>query len=96
MRQHRHRLQCVLFANGMVERFNGRISEVLATHRFDSSKTLKQTIRHYGRLYNPLIPQRALGHISPIQALKNWQQQHPALFTKRVYISTGLDNERDP
>jgi transposase InsO family protein len=77
--------------NGMVERFNGRISEVLATHRFDSSKSLKDTILRYARLYNHSIPQRALGHISPIQALKDWQQKRPALFKKHVYNLTGLD-----
>jgi hypothetical protein len=78
--------------NGMVERFNGRISEVLATHRFDSSKSLKDTILRYARLYNHSIPQRALGHISPIQALKDWQQKRPALFKKHVYNLTGLDS----
>jgi transposase InsO family protein len=78
--------------NGMVERFNGRISEVLATHRFDSSKSLKDTILRYVRLYNHYIPQRALDHLSPIQALKDWQQKRPALFKKRVYNLTGLDS----
>ncbi len=31
----------------MVERFNGRISEVLATHRFDSAEDLAQTLTRY-------------------------------------------------
>ena len=30
--------------NGMVERFNGRISEVLATTRFDSAQNLADTL----------------------------------------------------
>ena len=30
--------------NGMVERFNGRISEVLATTRFDSAQSLADTL----------------------------------------------------
>jgi transposase InsO family protein len=77
----------------MVERFNGRISEVLATPRFDSSKSLKDTILRYVRLYNHYIPQRALDHLSLIQALKDWQQKRPALFKKRVYNLTGLDME---
>lgn len=31
-------------ANGRVERFNGRISEVLATTRFDSAQSLEETL----------------------------------------------------
>lgn len=38
--------------NGMIERFNGRISEVLATRHFDSSQELEQTLKHYERIYN--------------------------------------------
>ena len=58
--------------NGMVERFNGRIAEVLATTRFDSSEHLTDTIKRYVQVYNQHIPQKALGHITPIQAMKNW------------------------
>jgi transposase-like protein len=77
--------------NGMVERFNGRIAEVLATTRFDSAESLTQTITRYVRIYNHHIPQKALGHISPVDALKNWQQDMPELFKKKVYNHTGLD-----
>ena len=78
--------------NGMIERFNGRIAEVLATTRFDSSQSLAETITRYVKVYNQHIPQRALGHLSPIQTMKNWYQTHPELFQKRVYNLTGLDN----
>ena len=77
--------------NGMVERFNGRIAEILATTLFDSSESLAQTITRYVRIYNHNIPQKALGHISPIAALKNWQHDRPELFKKRVYNHTELD-----
>ena len=77
--------------NGMVERFNGRIGEVLATTRFDSSKSLEETLVRYARLYNHQIPQKALGHISPVQALQDWQEKRPELFKKKVYNLTGLD-----
>jgi hypothetical protein len=77
--------------NGMIERFNGRISEILATTRFDSSKNLEQTLTHYVRIYNHSIPQRALGHITPIQALQNWRRKQPEIFSKRVYNHSGLD-----
>ena len=79
------------YTNGMVERFNGRIAEILRSERFDSSADLKQTLENYQWAYNHQIPQRALGHVSPIQALKEWQKKRPDLFVKRVYNVTGLD-----
>ena len=78
--------------NSMVERFNGRISEVLATTRFDSAQSLADTLSRYVRLYNHHIPQRALGQIAPVQALQDWQEKRPDLFKKKVYNLTGLDN----
>ncbi|HYE34633.1 MAG TPA: IS481 family transposase, partial [Methylocaldum sp.] len=45
----------------------------------------------YVALYNQHIPQRALGHLTPVQALKNWQTSHPHLFRKKVYKQAGLD-----
>ena len=76
--------------NGMVERFNGRIAEILRSERFDSSADLKQTLENYQWAYNHQIPQRALGHVSPIQALKEWQKKRPDLFVKRVYNVTRV------
>ena len=77
--------------NGMVERFNGRIAEVLQTHHFHDNEDLATTLLRYADLYNHHIPQKALGHIPPIQALKNWQASHPHLFHKQVYYLAGLD-----
>jgi len=77
--------------NGMVERFNGRISEILRTNYFESSKDLKEALHKYRWAYNHQIPQRSLGHITPIEALKQWQKKRPDLFSKRVYNLTGLD-----
>lgn len=77
--------------NGMVERFNGRIADILKTTRFDSSADLKQTLENYLDVYNHHIPQKALGHITPIQALKQWQKDRPDLFVKNVYNHSGLD-----
>jgi len=78
--------------NGMVERFNGRIGDILATTHFDSSKDLKQTLLHYLKIYNHHIPQKNIGHITPIQALKRWRKKEPDLFKKNVYDLSGLDN----
>ncbi|BCX82342.1 transposase, IS481 family [Methylomarinovum caldicuralii] len=79
--------------NGMVERFNGRIAEILKTTRFRSSQDLERTLMQYASVYNHQIPQKALGHISPVQALKDWQKKRPELFKKRVYNLTGLDTQ---
>lgn len=77
--------------NGMVERFNGRIAEVLNTHRFDSRDDLAQTLKRYVYLYNHHIPQKALDHQPPIEALKMWQKNKPELFKKRVVNHAGPD-----
>jgi transposase InsO family protein len=57
--------------NGMVERFNGRISELCQQTRFESAAELEQTLKDYLLAYNHFIPQRAIGHRSPIDALKS-------------------------
>lgn len=78
--------------NGMVERFNGRISEIVGQTRFACAAELESTLRSYLKVYNHSIPQRALKHLTPIQALKEWQQKKPELFVKRVYNQAGLDS----
>ena len=103
--QHAFDLACVDFSidyrlirprhpqtNGMVERFNGRISELIAQTRFASSAELERTLTQYLATYNHSIPQRALNHQTPIQTLKAWHKTHPELFVKNVYEHAGLDN----
>ena len=77
--------------NGMVERFNGRISEVIKQTRFASAAELASTLNNYWQAYNHHIPQRALGHVSPVDSLKNWHQKKPELFRKRIYKQAELD-----
>jgi transposase InsO family protein len=77
--------------HGMVERFNGRISELIAQTRFRSAYELESTLTNYLATYNHRIPQRALGHLSPNQALKMWHSKQPNLFNKRVHQLAGLD-----
>jgi hypothetical protein len=67
----------------MVELCNGLISEVLATTRFDSAQSLADTLCRYGPLYNHHIPQRALGHIVPVQALQDWQWKPLGIASNR-------------
>ena len=78
-----------LQTHGGVEGFNGLISEVLATTHYDAAATLEETLTRYVRLYNRQIPQKALGHLSPVQALKDWQEKRPELFKKQGIQSYG-------
>ena len=78
--------------NAMVERFNGRISEVVSQTRFASAAELEATLNNYVKTYNHRIPQHALNHLSPVQALKKWQADKPNLFVKRVCNQAGLDS----
>ena len=48
-------------------------------------------LERYVKTYNQQIPQRALNHLSPIQALKEWQKKKPEWFKKRIYNQAGLD-----
>ncbi len=77
--------------NGMVERFNGRIADVLKTHRFNSREDLEQTLLRYVALYNHQLPQSALQSKTPMQAMKDWHHTHPQLFHKRPYDRPGCD-----
>ncbi|MBK1725917.1 hypothetical protein CKO13_02560 [Halorhodospira neutriphila] len=78
-------------ANGTEEHFNGRISEVLTTHHFDSRASLEQTLKRYVYLYNHHLPQRSLGHQSPIQAMATWHSEHPELFHRVPQSNGGSD-----
>ncbi|MCW5239042.1 IS481 family transposase [Verminephrobacter eiseniae] len=78
--------------NGMVERFNGRIADVLKTHRFNSREDMEQTLLRYVALYNHQLPQSVLGSKTPMQAMKEWYQEHPHLFHKIPYDRPGCDS----
>ena len=77
--------------NGMVGRFNGRISDVLATNRFDSAQSMEQTLLRYVKLYNAQLPQSALKSKTPHQTIKDWRASHPHLFHKRPGSQPGCD-----
>ena len=49
---------------------SGRISEVVAQTRLASAAELEVTLTHYFSTYNHSIPQRTLGHQTPIQSLQ--------------------------
>ena len=77
--------------NGMVERFNGRIADVLKTHHFNSSDDLEKTLLRYVALYNQQLPQSALHSKTPLQEMKRWYQSRPDLFRKQPYNHPGCD-----
>lgn len=77
--------------NGMVERFNGRIADVLKTHRFNSAEDLEQTLLRYVHLYNQYLPQSVIDSKTPMQAMKDWYLSHPQLFRKKPYNRPGPD-----
>lgn len=77
--------------NGMVERFNGRIEEVLQSHHFQSGEELETTLHRYVWLYNQKLPQSALDTKTPLQAMKDWHKLKPALFRKRPHYLPGCD-----
>jgi transposase InsO family protein len=64
----------------MVERFNGRIADILKTHHFRSGEDLEQTLLRYGLLYNERLPQTALGSKTPMDAMNIWYASHPQIF----------------
>ena len=80
----------------MVERFNGRIADVLKTHRFNSREDMEQTLLRYVALYNHQLPQSALKSSTPIQAMKDWYRfknssaQHPPQTTKKEKATKNL------
>jgi len=78
--------------NGMVERFNGRISQVVKTTHFANIDEMTKTLNQYMKTYNHHIVQRNLGHLTPIQMMKKWYREKPELFKKKVYEQAGLDN----
>ena len=77
--------------NGMIERFNGRIEEVLQSHHFRSGEELEITLHRYVWLHNQHLPQSALASRSPLRAMKDWHKLRPELFKKQPYYLPGCD-----
>jgi hypothetical protein len=78
--------------NGMVERMSGRIQELLQQTRFASVKELETTLMRYLAAYNHHIPQRALAHRTPVQAIEEWKLKKPgSIRFVPVYDQAGFD-----
>ena len=77
--------------NGMVERFNGRIEDIVQQTRFESAQQLEEALIQYLNIYNSNIPQRNIGHVTPVEAVNKWRKTHPELFKKSECNHPGLD-----
>ena len=75
--------------NGMAERFNGHIAQVLNAQHFHSAEDLEQTLHRFVCLYNHRTSQKALHHEVAIQAFKRCKRSHPDLFSKQVRDRPG-------
>ena len=67
----------------MIERFSGRVAALLKTTTFASARPLETTLFQYLHLYNQHIPQKNLGHVTPIAKLKEYYQIKPAPLQKK-------------
>ena len=79
--------------NGMVERFNDRIEEVLQSHHFRSGEGLETTLHRHVLLYNQQLPQSAMGSKTSLQAMKDWHKLKTELFRKQPYHLPGCDKQ---
>jgi hypothetical protein len=73
----------------MIRRFNGRIADVLRSHRVQSGLDLKQTLLWYASLHNHQMPQSALKSRIPTQAMRDWHADQSELFIKLTYDCSG-------
>jgi hypothetical protein len=72
--EHRHTPPMRPQTNCMVERFNGRIEDVLQSRRFHRSADMEQTILRYVKLYSQQLPRSAVASRTPLQPMKHWQK----------------------
>jgi hypothetical protein len=54
--------------------------------KWASAAELEQTLNDFSLAYNYFIPQQAIGHRAPIDALASWYAQHPEFFIALVMI----------
>jgi len=66
--------------NGIMERFNDRVSHIINTICFKHSADLEQTLLTYVLTYNMLLPQRTLSGRIPLETVKNCYKIHPEYF----------------
>ena len=74
--------------NGMVERFKGRIEEILERNRFDSYNKLTEALNGYLKCYNHFNKQKSLGYKTPKDVIMDWFKIKPEIFKEEFNISS--------
>jgi len=75
----------------MIERFNGRIADVLRTHRFDSTASLQTTLKRFVYLYNHHIPQKVYTTKRPSKYSNIGTLKNPPFSKKNPRNHPGSD-----
>jgi transposase InsO family protein len=78
--EHRLVKPCHPQTDGMVERFNGRISNIPVTTRFRSRGDMETTTKRCEKLCNKHLLQQALGHQTPLRAIRARREKRPEPF----------------
>jgi hypothetical protein len=82
----------------MIERFDGRMAELIQTPQLASTEDLETTRHRYANLYNHHFPQMAVNPQSPVQNLGDLQSFNPTSLEKDLttyggrQVYTNLDN----
>lgn len=76
----------------MVERFNGRIEDVLRGHLVPDAGALDSLLAQYLHVYLRGLPRKALGHLTPAQALHAWRAAQPECFKSDDSCLPGPDS----
>jgi len=74
--------------NGRVERFNGRIAEILRHNHFDDYDKLSQALEYYLRCYNFFNKQKNLGYKTPAEKMKDWYEKDRKFFKDNFDIDS--------
>ena len=75
--------------NGMVERFNVRLSQVLRSHHFNSAQDLEKTLHRFVWLYNHHLPQKTHGTCCPSASAQNLEDESAGVIRKKRAQSSG-------
>ncbi len=77
--------------NAMLERFNGRISDIRKTHHFLSGEAWAAILRRDVFLCNKQLPQSALGSQTPAQTMHKCFISNPELLYRKPDDQPGCD-----
>ncbi len=76
--------------NGMVERFNGRIEDVLQSHHFRSGEELDATLQRYVWLYNQQLSPVSLGQQDALASHEGLAQTQTGTVQETAILPSGM------